>query len=116
MYTTTIDEYELTTDEGTWYASVEVTFEVDTGFKGSYSYNAPSDVDYYGQAPYVEDVVSVRIINVFDDEDDIELAPWEERAIAAHIADTIDGDMLIDTLPEPEPDYPEYEPYDDFGY
>lgn len=41
--------------------TVEVDLEVDPGFRGSHSYHAPSDIDYYGQAPSVE-VMDVRLL------------------------------------------------------
>jgi hypothetical protein len=65
MDTTTIDPGCLTTvlhliPEGVKTVSVEV--DVEPGFEGSHSFNAPSDIDFYGAGASIEDVGAVTYV------------------------------------------------------
>jgi hypothetical protein len=43
------------------YLCLQIEAEVEPGFAGSHSYNAPSDIDYYGQSAQFDGVQDVLV-------------------------------------------------------
>jgi len=110
-------EVTLDTDAGSWVVGIEIDFSATPGYPGSYSYNAASDADYYGEGPELNGIEDARIEYVYDEEsqEDVELDPWMVPIVADAAVDAVDKDDLMESLDDgsddfdpPEPDYDDY--------
>lgn len=95
-----IEEYEL--DGSEWLANFTATLSIEPGIQGSYSRDAPSDVDYWGRPTRIDSIDEIVVTEIVDSETmkSIPMEQWELRAIARHITMTIDYNELIDAAEE----------------
>ena len=89
---------------------VELDLEVYPGSKGSYNYNAASDVDYYGEAAFVE---FIEGIGVYDDDTKKFREPTAAERLAVEAwAKSKEGEKALERLAEKavEDDFDELAP------
>lgn len=111
-------EVTLDTDEGSWVVGIEIDFSAIPGYPGSYSYNAASDADYYGEGPELNDIEDARIEYVYDAEsqEDVELDPWMVPVVSDAAVGAVDHDDLMESINYPEPDYDDDRYESDYGW
>jgi hypothetical protein len=90
--------YELETDDDLFVVNIEGTAVWSPPTKGNYSSRAQDPSEYYGDPGEIHDFI-IDDVTVDDGRDQVELAPWEQKAFnrwADHWVTTREGEETIE--------------------